>query len=660
VFLASDFTSLPEGSRTITQFMYRPDSAATTPLADDLRRFLDSETVSAKPPTLLRRSKAWSRRHRVASAAIVGLLILVSLIPFTTHYFFGRATDSPAKGPDMNVSKTAKVVACVLYIAMMAGKPFGLEVPDPTGLVVSAATEDSISLEWRSSGGTTVGFIVAYLEGTTYPKSKLRAATIIDVGNQEYCTVSGLKTDQVYSFRVCAYDRRHKRSGGVTVQGTTLSAPPELYEVFDQYAEFVDEFTMLGTYSTHAQQTDGRVLIGAIANDVENPGSHFIARMNADGTADNTFGTNGYHRMDVLNDGDSSFDYTKSVIALPNGRILAAGSTGGTIVWQTTAWYLIQYDEFGLLDPAFGEGGVVIDTVPGVQTAKAFSIEVRPNGKIVGAASVLREGPYNYKWTVVQYNADGSRDMTFGSEGGLTSFLPQGAKHCDVSEMAILRNGKIAVVGQCHMLDERFLSAVVMFNEDGTVDSDFGNGGYAYVDTWPETGYYRIGWERFTDLVEQPDGKLLAVGDRAGISDTGEYEYSHVRTMARFQVNGAVDTSFGIDGMVIPSKFPNGDYEQFDGVALQSDQKIVVMGYSHSLDAQASDSDLFIERYNVDGSRDMSFNGTGRIPFSTLGAEMAHGLQIDEYGTIIIAGTHSSLEPEGLSRGLLLYLVPMP
>ena len=75
----------------------------------------------------------------------------------------------------MNVSKTAKVAAAVAAMAMMAGKPAKpppARVPDPTGLVVSAATEDSITLEWTSGGGTTAGFIVAYLEGTTYPKSE--------------------------------------------------------------------------------------------------------------------------------------------------------------------------------------------------------------------------------------------------------------------------------------------------------------------------------------------------------------------------------------------------------------------------------------------------------------------------------------------------------
>ena len=150
-------------SRVISKSMARLDERyqSAQELADDLQRFLDGEAVTAKPPTRLRRARAWSRRHRMASVAIVGLLILVLLLPLTAHHFFGSATDSPTKR----------------------------DLPDPTELAVSAVTEDSISLEWTSGGGTTAGFIVAYLEGAKSPGLNLRGATLIDVGKQEYCTV---------------------------------------------------------------------------------------------------------------------------------------------------------------------------------------------------------------------------------------------------------------------------------------------------------------------------------------------------------------------------------------------------------------------------------------------------------------------------------------
>jgi hypothetical protein len=225
---------------------------------------------------------------------------------------------------------------------MMAGKPAKTPpTPDPTGLVVSAATEDSITLEWNSGGGTTAGFIVAYLEGTTYPKSNLRGATVIEGITTEYHTVPGLKTDQVYSFRVCAVDSSGKRSGGVTVQGSTLSAPPVVYEAVDYYAQFQGGPAYLDKWyfgeGSFAVQPDGKVLVlarGAPEPALGTTGDHFICRMNPDGTADTTFNGSGFHRMDILNDGDLSFDFPQSVIVLldefgETDKILVVGTTGG-------------------------------------------------------------------------------------------------------------------------------------------------------------------------------------------------------------------------------------------------------------------------------------------------------------------------------------------
>jgi probable HAF family extracellular repeat protein len=125
-------------SRVISNAMVQLDERyqSAQELAADLHRFLDGEPVSAKPPTLLRRSKAWARRHRLVSAAIVGLLILVLVLPFTTHYFFGGAADSPTKGDDMNVSKTAKVAATAAAMALItagvnAKKPPKDPPPEP-------------------------------------------------------------------------------------------------------------------------------------------------------------------------------------------------------------------------------------------------------------------------------------------------------------------------------------------------------------------------------------------------------------------------------------------------------------------------------------------------------------------------------------------------
>ena len=197
-------------SRVISKSMARLDERyqSAQELAEDLQRFLDGDTVQAKPPTRLRRVRTWSRRHRFASAAIVGLLILVLLLPFTTHYFFERDPNtSPTKGQDMKVSKTAKVAVAAAALAMMAGKPAKPPAKDPPpdviNLDVAEVTATSVTLQWESGGGTTATYLIAYKEGTDYPPANLKKSIVIPVGAETSYEVAGLTTDQIYSFRVC-------------------------------------------------------------------------------------------------------------------------------------------------------------------------------------------------------------------------------------------------------------------------------------------------------------------------------------------------------------------------------------------------------------------------------------------------------------------------
>lgn len=249
----------------------------------------------------------------------------------------------------------------------------------------------------------------------------------------------------------------------------------------------------------------------------------------------------------------------------------------------------------------------------------------------------------------------------------MTEFCPAGLRGFDAGylaeqqSMTVLRNGRIAVTGMGETFDDRFVSSVVMFNEDGTVDTSFGDGGHAYVDTWPETGPERIGWEGLAGIVEQPDGKLLVCGGRAGFQDDGTFSYAYVRTMARFSADGSVDTSFGTDGVVIPAKTPGYRGEGYRAVALQSDQRIIAFGWAgHVVTDTQVLNDLTLERFNSDGSHDLSFDGTGRVEYCTPASQMLAQGVVLENGSIVIGSTHTDVETRGPSRILLLRLIPVP
>lgn len=100
---------------------------------------------------------------------------------------------------------------------------------------------------------------------------------------------------------------------------------------------------------------------------------------------------------------------------------------------------------------------------------------------------------------------------------------------------------------------------------------------------------------------------------------------------------GSVDTGFGTGGTVVTNVSTNPDV--FRGVTVQSDDKIIAVGYSTPTTSQ----DFLVVRYNSDGSLDTSF-GTGGIVWVDFGltaadTDDAYDVVVQTDGKIIVVGT---------------------
>ena len=127
----------------------------------------------------------------------------------------------------------------------------------------------------------------------------------------------------------------------------------------------------------------------------------------------------------------------------------------------------------------------------------------------------------------------------------------------------------------------------------GRLDTTFGNGGL--VSTTISAGGFGGTLAAFLSLKIQADGKLVGVGGQSG----GE------ALITRFLVDGSLDPSFGIGGIVhinIPGR----------SLALQADGKIVVGG-TVDVQPQPGSRDFVVARYNSDGSPDTSFGTAGKV-----------------------------------------------
>ena len=111
--------------------------------------------------------------------------------------------------------------------------------------------------------------------------------------------------------------------------------------------------------------------------------------------------------------------------------------------------------------------------------------------------------------------------------------------------------------------------------------------------------------------------------------------------MARYNVDGTLDQSFGTGGLVSTGFAVDGD-DSANAVALQTDGKIIVVGQvgPHFSQAGANDTAFGIVRYNSNGTLDTTFDGDGKVTtdFGTT-TDIALAVAVQSNGKIVVAGT---------------------
>ena len=109
-------------------------------------------------------------------------------------------------------------------------------------------------------------------------------------------------------------------------------------------------------------------------------------------------------------------------------------------------------------------------------------------------------------------------------------------------------------------------------------------------------------------------------------------------TLARYNPNGTLDTTFGGDG-IVTSPFAAGDFDEARALALQPDGKIVVVGR-----VGISNASFAVVRYNPDGSLDTTFDQDGIVTTQILQAGIAGAVRVQADGKIVAGGALQQLE----------------
>ena len=317
-----------------------------------------------------------------------------------------------------------------------------------------------------------------------------------------------------------------------------------------------------------AIQSDGKIVAAGSANTT----AFLLARFNADGSLDRSFGTNGSVETTF---GDRSAE-ARGIVVQADGKIIVVGVSGAGSYSELNNFVLARYNSDGSLDQTLGSGGKVKTHFPGVDNtgSAATSVALQPDGKLVVGGYRKQSDRTPHEFALARYNSNGTLDSGFGQAGKVMTRLGLGDAYS--FSIAIQSNGRIVLAGySATTLDHDF--SLVGYTTNGTLDSTFGNGGIVTTDF--SGGTDDIAYA----MTVQPDGKLVVAGR------TGEYPENDF-ALARYSNNGQLDQNFGAGGKVI-SDFSSID-EAF-GVAIQNG-RIVVAGIAFP---NGANLDFAVARY---------------------------------------------------------------
>lgn len=349
-----------------------------------------------------------------------------------------------------------------------------------------------------------------------------------------------------------------------------------------------------------------------------------LARYNADGTLDRSFGEKGWVVTGMT---DDEYDWSSphAIAIQPDGKLVVAGeSYMSSLDRGHNVFAVARFNTDGTLDSTFGEGGRVltpIDTTDEGDEEAAYALAVGGDGKIVLAGGV---GGYPSDFAAIRYLPTGELDESFGT-GGIARTDLDGDD--TASSVAIQPDGKIVLAGKGVNEDRDW--AMMRYTPDGEVDTAFGTDGIVSAD-------FGGGYDWVTGIALRPDGRIMAAGTvYVGVvfcQDEGGFLMgceSYASALSQYRADGKLDEAFGMNGTFIyEDSFETGT----NALALQSDGKALLAGHY-------DENDFAVLRVNADGTLDTAFGeqGLARTPFGQ-GYDVAYALAIQPDGKIVAGG----------------------
>lgn len=312
---------------------------------------------------------------------------------------------------------------------------------------------------------------------------------------------------------------------------------------------------------TMVLQQDGKIIVAG-QSDI-NPSlsgyyyNAFLARFNADGSLDTSFGNNGYVKTEL----GSNEDYISDIYVTSTANIYAvAHSISGSGI--NTA-QVLKYDSNGDLETSFGTNG--IKNIAFANHINLTSIFVQNDTSIILSGSSTST-TNDKDFFLAKLNSIGDFDTTFGTNGLV--FTDFGYLNESINEF-VITDTKIIAVGTISSTSFLPHIGIASYNFDGSLDTSFNTNG-KLIDS-PDASDYNTSFG--TDINIMPNGKLLISGNTIGNNN-----YDLILTA--YNTDGTRDSSFGTNGQFLHQ---NSTLQEFSNdVIIQSNGKILSVGVKTS------------------------------------------------------------------------------
>ena len=193
----------------------------------------------------------------------------------------------------------------------------------------------------------------------------------------------------------------------------------------------------------------------------------------------------------------------------------------------------------GDLDPSFSSDGRVT-TLSTSETFVPRALAVQGDGRVVVAGYSCDTGTCgptgDSSFRLTRYTPDGGLDTDFGAGGTVTTTV--GAGRSQAFDVVLEPDGSLVAAGVASADGaDRGSFALVRYRPNGALDQTFGSGGKVVTPIG-------AGFDAISDLVVQPGGGLIAVGQA---EQAGAARFA----LARYGPSGALDPSFGSGGRLL-------------------------------------------------------------------------------------------------------------